>query len=71
MNTRRLAIVGATLVILLIGAALLVTFTGVADWYCDSARFPDAEARFDVLVGSCMVNTSQGWVPEDRYRVVP
>jgi hypothetical protein len=67
----RILIVGGLLIGGLLLAMVLFAVTGVGTWYCDDVRYPDIDARFDVLVQQCMVHTDAGWVPEDRYRVVP
>lgn len=49
---------------------IIMTFASVRFFYdarC-SARFEDG--RYDWLAKSCMVNTSQGWIPEENYMVI-
>ena len=58
-------------VIVLALVAVVVFYLSAGNWYCNTVRFPDVEARMEILGGFCMVNTESGWVPEERYRVAP
>ena len=48
---------------------LVLVFAFWIDSCVCSARFPDIENRYQIISG-CMVKTNEGWIPDDRYRVI-
>lgn len=61
-------IIMAVIVGMVIAIAAWLYFYQVPSMFC-SARWPDHENQFDIMAG-CQVMTSEGWVPEDRYRII-
>jgi len=59
----------ASMIGLAILAAIGLFGVFVIQPYRCASRFPDMDTRYGVFSG-CLVQTKQGWIPEDRFRVL-